>query len=168
MKAASRFGSQTPLAVSSPMPQSNLPHRPPQHQSSNSSGLPPPSFSNAFASGNPNPFAPTGNVNGLAGGFGASFSNGGTGLASQEAQERFAYGAHLQQQSQNKNSRRNKGGSKSQQDLRIRDVYASNLREEMDLLEQLVDKYPYISMVCGRAVDICPILRVVGAVADWK
>ena len=42
---------------------------------------------------------------------------------------------------------RRKGGSKSQQDMRIRDVWASNLKEEMDLLEQLVEKYHYISMV---------------------
>ena len=43
--------------------------------------------------------------------------------------------------------RRAKGGSKGQQEMRIRDVWASNLKEEMDLLEQLVDKHPYISMV---------------------
>ena len=62
--------------------------------------------------------------------------------------EGFAYGRQLEQQSMGKGqARRNKTGSKSQQDLRIRDVWASNLTEEMDLLEQLVEKYPYISMV---------------------
>ena len=149
MKAASRFGAQTPSGAFSHMQQSNLPHRTPQHQSSNSAGLPPPSFGGAFAPSNPNPFAPTGNVNGLAGGFApASSFNSGTGLASREAVEGFAYGAQLQQQSQNKaQMRRAKGGSKSLQEARIRDVWASNLKEEMDLLEQLVDKYHYISMV---------------------
>ncbi|KAG8532279.1 uncharacterized protein KY384_003920 [Bacidia gigantensis] len=142
MKAANRYGTHTPQGAFSHTQQFNLPHRTPQHQASNSSGLPPPSLSNAFASGAANPFAPTGNLNGLAGGFGPSFNGNGTGLASQEAVNRF----HDAGQGQNKHMRRNKGGSKSQQDLRIRDVYASNLKEEMDLLEQLVDKYPYISM----------------------
>ena len=132
------------------MQQTNLPHRASQHQPSNSSGLPPPSFGSAFAPSTSNPFAPTGNVNGLAGGFGpGSNFNGGTGLASREAVEGFAYGAQLQQQSQNKaQMRRAKGGSKSLQEARIRDVWASNMKEEMDLLEHLVDKYNYISMVC--------------------
>ncbi|KAL9130369.1 MAG: hypothetical protein Q9217_001427 [Psora testacea] len=133
MKAAGRFGAQTPT---------------PQHQSTNSSGLPPPTFNHAFSQGNNNPFAPTGNVNGLAGGFGSGgFGNGGTGLASREAVEGFNYGAQLQQQSQNKaHMRRAKGGSKGQQEMRIRDVWSSNLKEEMDLLEQLVERYSYISM----------------------
>ena len=151
MKAASRFGAQTPSGPFNHMQHNNMPHRTPHHQPSNSTGLPPPTFGNAFAPSNPNPFAPTGNVNGLAGGFGPGngFSNGGTGLASQAAVDGFAYGAQLQQQqSQSKaQSRRSKGGSKSQQEMRIRDVWASNLKEEMDLLEQLVDKYNYISMV---------------------
>ena len=138
------------------MPQSNMPQRTPQHQASHSSGLPPPTFNHAFSQGNNNPFAPTGNVNGLAGGFGpGGFGNGGTGLASREAVEGFNYGAQLQQQSQNKaQMRRGKGGSKGQQEMRIRDVWASNLKEEMDLLEQLVDRYPYISMV-GPASTCC-------------
>ena len=154
MKANNRFGAHTPSAGFSHMQQSNLPHRQnhTHHQASSSSGLQAPSFTNAFATGNANPFAPTGNLGGLGGGIGPNgshaFSNGGTGLASREAVEGFNYGAQLQQQSQSKaHMRRTKGGSKSQQDLRIRDVWASNLKEEMDLLEQLVDRYPYISMV---------------------
>lgn len=154
MKAANRFGAQTPSGAFSHMQQNNLPHRTPQHQPSNSTGLPQPSFSNAFASGNPNPLAPTGNLNGFGGGFGPAhaFSNGGTGLASREAVEGFNYGAQLQQQGGGKAGVRRKGGSKSQQDMRIRDVWASNLKEEMDLLEQLVEKYHYISMVWQQQV----------------
>ena len=67
--------------------------------------------------------------------------------------EGFNYGAQLQQQSQNKaQMRRAKGGSKGQQEMRIRDVWASNLKEEMDLLEHLVERYPYLSMVCSVSV----------------
>ena len=149
MKAA-RYGNHTPSGGFPHVNQTNFQHRP-HHQQSNSSTLQPPSYSNAFSSANANPFAPTGNLGGLGGlgpGPSHAFSNGGTGLASREAVEGFAYGAQLQQQSQNKAPmRRTKGSSKGQQDMRIRDVWAHNLKEEMDLLEQLVDRYPYISMV---------------------
>lgn len=150
MKAA-RYGNHTPSGGFPHIPQTNYQHRAPHHQQSTSSTLQPPSYSNAFSTSNANPFAPTGNLGAL-GGLGPgpthAFSNGGTGLASREAVEGFAYGAQLQQQSQNKaHIRRAKGGSKSQQDMRIRDVWAHNLKEEMDLLEQLVEKYRYISMV---------------------
>jgi len=162
MKATGRFGTQTPSAPFSHLQQPNLPHR--AYQPPNASGLPPPSFNHAFAQGNTNaninPFAPTGNVNGLAGGFGpgGGFGTGGTGLASREAQERFAHGAALQQQQQARDQirRTSGGGSKGQQKQRIRDVWSSNLVEEMHVLRELVDDYPYISMVGPYSAYVVP------------
>lgn len=41
------------------------------------------------------------------------------------------------------------GGAKHQTKGRIREVWQSNLAQEMQILRSLVDKYPYISMVRG-------------------
>lgn len=89
-------------------------------------------------------------MNGLAGGFGpgTGFGGSGTGLASREAQEGFAHGAALQQQAARDQLRRANGSvSKIQQKSRIRDVWRGNLAQEMQQLRELVDQYPYISMV---------------------
>lgn len=87
-------------------------------------------------------------VNGnLAGGFGGGNPGaaGGVGLASQEAQMRFAHGAALQQQQQ---QAQEAGASRSAGTSgRIRDVYANNLAQELDMIRRMVDKYPYVSMV---------------------
>jgi len=152
MKTASRFGGQMPGGIFPHVQNNNVPQHTSQYQSSNSTGLPPPSFNHAFSQGSPNanPFAPTGNMNGLAGGFGpgTGFGAGGTGLASREAQEGFAHGAALQQQAARDQMRRTSGVvSKIQQKSRIRDVWRGNLAQEMQLLRELVEKYPYISMV---------------------
>lgn len=124
-----------------------------QHQPSSSVGLPPPSF-HQLGHGNPNtvnPFAPTGTVNGLAGGFGpgGGLGAGGTGLASREAVMGFQHGALLQQQQQAKEQMRrgSGGGSRAQMRSRIRDVWRGNLAQELQTLRSLVDQYPYISMV---------------------
>jgi CCR4-NOT transcription complex subunit 7/8 len=80
--------------------------------------------------------------------FGAASSLGGgeTGLASREAQLRFAQGAVLQQQA---HEAANPGAYPTRGvNTRVREVWQSNLHQEFDLLRQLVDKYPYISMVC--------------------
>jgi CCR4-NOT transcription complex subunit 7/8 len=81
-------------------------------------------------------------------GAGAS-DGGGTGLASHAAQMGFARGAQMQQQQlhQGHDGRlalENKAGAVKS---RIRDVWKHNLAHEMAVLRQLVDKYPYISMV---------------------
>lgn len=68
----------------------------------------------------------------------------GTGLASQAAMAGFAQGAALQQREA---MRRASGGNKGHMKSRIRDVWKSNLAQEMANLRELVEKYPYISMV---------------------
>lgn len=155
LPSSSRFGGpQAASGTFSHLQQSNIPSHSSLHQSSNSGGLPPPSFHQGFAHGNPNtvnPFAPTGNLNGLAGGFGpgGGLGAGGTGLASKEAVMGFQHGALLQQQQQAKEQMRrgSGGGSRAQMKSRIRDVWKGNLAQEMGTLRSLVDRYPYISMV---------------------
>ena len=155
---SNRFGGQTlasgPFAPH--LQQSNIASPNLQHQPSNSGGLPPPSFNHGFGQGNPNnisPFAPTGNINGLAGGFGpgGGLGTGGTGLASREAVMGFQHGAQLQLQQQARDQiRRGSGvgvGTKAQMKSRIRDVWRGNLNQELRTLRDLVDRFPYISMV---------------------
>jgi CCR4-NOT transcription complex subunit 7/8 len=76
-----------------------------------------------------------------AGGLGGA--GGGTGLASHEAQMRFAHGAQLQQEAA---LGRVQDGAKGI-NQRIREVWRGNLHQEMDILRSLVDQYPYVSMV---------------------
>ena len=103
-----------------------------------------PGFMNANSMSNP--FAMNGNALSV-GNFGGSGLGmpGGTGLASQAAQMSFA-GASMQQQGHNgmgepgARGQANKGG-------RIREVWKGNLHEEMAILRDLVQQYPYIAMV---------------------
>ena len=153
--AVSRFG---PQALGTPfqhLQQAQLHHHSSQHQPPGSGGLPPPSFNShhnfaqAHANSSINPFAPTGNTNGLAAGFGSGggLGGGGTGLASHAAVMGFAHGAQIQQRQEA--MRRGSGGvgGKGQMKGRIRDVWRNNLAQEMHILRGLVEKYPYISMV---------------------
>jgi CCR4-NOT transcription complex subunit 7/8 len=59
----------------------------------------------------------------------------------------FGHGAALQQQQAREAMRRGSGMGKHPQKGRIREVWASNLAQEMQNLRELVEKYPYISMV---------------------
>ena len=89
--------------------------------------------------------------NGLSGGFGGVGLGdaGGTGLASQAAQMGFARGAQMQEQQAHENAGTNVAGKDTR--FRIRDVWASNLRQEMATLRSLVDRYPYIGIVSLHA-----------------
>lgn len=95
---------------------------------------------NSFANGNALSLAQgfNGSGSGL-GGVGAA-----AGLGSHAAQIGF-HGASLQQQAHNSMGEQGIRGTTNKG--RIRDVWKSNLQEEMDTLRRLVDKYPFISMV---------------------
>ncbi|PVI03419.1 CAF1-domain-containing protein [Periconia macrospinosa] len=66
---------------------------------------------------------------------------GGTGLDGHEARMRFAQGAQ-----QDAGLGRGQDASKGIAGQRIREVWRSNLHQEMDLLRSLIEQYPYISM----------------------
>jgi hypothetical protein len=107
----------------------------------------------AGPNGGVNIFGPqTGNA-GLQGAFsaGAGLGNGGAGLASQAAQMGFAHGAALQQQHGHEAANANAFSSKSN-NSRIREVWKHNVKQEFAVLRQLVEKYPYISMVITATV----------------
>lgn len=120
-----------------------------QQYSSHTQGLPPPSLSSnpGFMNANSmnNPFAVNGNALSLSGGFGGAGLGmpGATGLASQAAQIGFASAANHQ----GHNGLNESGGRPTTRSSRIRDVWASNLEEEMIILRCLAGKYPYIAMV---------------------
>ena len=123
-----------------------------QHHPPGSTGLPPPSFNThpGFPHTNPssalNSFAAMNNATGLAPGFtggGGLGAGAGTGLASSAA----VMGFHgIQQQQPRDGMRRSSGVGKGQNKGRIREVWASNLHQEMQNLRELVEKYKYISM----------------------
>lgn len=147
--------------------QAHLQSQPPHAQSANSA-LPPPSLGGhpGFA-GNPNtnmnPFTLSGAgiASGMSvAGFAGAADGGGTGLASHAAQMGFARGAQMQQQQlhQGHDGRLALESKAGAVKSRIRDVWKHNLAQEMAVLRQLVDKYPYISMVgvplfCHRSRD---------------
>jgi len=108
-----------------------------------------PGFASSYQNGGSNIFSP-GLTNGAsANNYGSAAGLGGagaTGLASHEAQMRFAHGAALQQQqAQDAAGGMNRGTSSA---TRIREVWKHNLEQEMSMIRNLVDKYPYVSMVC--------------------
>lgn len=121
------------------------------HSQTHTPGLPPPSqpgFMNANSMSNPFAASGYGALNTNTGGSGLGIP-GGTGLASQAAQLSFASGGMHQQ---HHNGMSDPGSRATGNKHRIRDVWAGNLLEEMALLRQLVDKYPYVAMVRMRRV----------------
>lgn len=80
---------------------------------------------------------------------GAALGGGGSGLASEAAFRGFAHGAALQQQ-QAHQAEAAQMGIKTGVAGRIREVWRSNLDQEMVLLRQLITKYPYVSMVSSQ------------------
>lgn len=137
-----------------------------QHHTPGTAGLPPPSFNShhTFGQGTPasniGAFTPSNN-GGLAAGFGAAngLNGQGSGLGSAAAVNGFLHGAAIQQQQARDAMRRTSGGragAKGGMKERIRDVWRDNLQQEMKTLRELVDKYPYISMVnTERSSCIC-------------
>ena len=122
---------------------------------------------NLGGSGPPTGFpAPTGHQsaqvslfgNGLAtnglGNFGGLGAAGATGLASQEAQMSFARGAQLQQQSGH--GQDGVGGAIPRGPTRIREVWKHNLAQEMAMIRNLIDRYPYVSMVSDANLERIP------------
>jgi CCR4-NOT transcription complex subunit 7/8 len=130
---------------------------------SHATGHQPPSLGSQgyLASSQMGPFGATnglglGNGMNAGGGFGLPSMGGAgdqTGLGSHAARMGFAHGAQMQQQQQHphqqshglgaEHSTRQGGASKG----RIRDVWKHNLTEEMAVLRELVDDYPYVAMV---------------------
>lgn len=112
---------------------------------------------NAFA-GNGNLLALGGGLNTPGGGsFGGLSSAGGdsTGLASHAARMGFAQAGHIQQHQQQAHPQQPQGHVmaaadhpvRNQAKGRIREVWKHNLHEEMKVLRDLVDHYPYVAMV---------------------
>ncbi|KAI5288459.1 hypothetical protein KEM55_009086 [Ascosphaera atra] len=163
--------------------QQQHPHHPQAVQAA-AAGMPPPAALSghpAFGPGataypNMNPFA----LNGMGGAaFPAAaaplgMSEGaGSGLASHAAQLGFVRGAQIQQQQQQAQHTHQQAQQQQQQQqlaqsaqdrlvmeaknstkTRIRDVWKHNLEQEMHTIRNLIDKYNYVSMVCG---EIAPL-----------
>lgn len=74
----------------------------------------------------------------------------------------FQHGAELQQQQQIKEQLRREGGMgpKGPVKNRIRDVWRGNLQQEMGLLREMVEQYPYISMVRSSSSMIVALTLV--------
>lgn len=100
------------------------------------------------------------NGNAYANGFGG-MAGGGTGLGSHAAQMGFAHGAALQRQEASESSGVGQSEWKGMAKGRIRDVWRGNLAQEMAVLRMMVEKYPYISMVCLSQGSGIPSARVV-------
>lgn len=127
-----------------------FPSHAPSHPSNQHPSLGNPSYINP--SSQLSPFGGNGAL-GLAGGFGGM---GGTdsGLGSQAARMGFQHGAQLQQQQQQAQQHHHQHPhamsdhpTRNQGKTRIREVWKHNLHEEMAMIRDLVDDYPFIAMV---------------------
>jgi len=139
---------------SNPYAHLNPTHTLPHYQQQLSSIPQNPAGHSAFGSvhfnGGINPFTPSvGSVPSLQGGYstGSGFGTG-SGLNSEEAMKGFARGAALQQQQAQNAEAASLGLRTGTTTGRIREVWAANLEQEMVILRQLIQKYPFVSMVC--------------------
>lgn len=111
------------------------------------SNLPPPG-NPSFMSQNSTQNAFNGSLS-LAQGFGGGGNGvgigGGIGLASHDAQMRF-HGGNMQPSSTGSSMYEASTRGKSNK-AKIREVWKGNMFEEFEVLRQLVDRFPYISMV---------------------
>lgn len=121
------------------------------HSQAHSAGLAPPSLNVNPSFMNPgtsiNPFQVNGNSLNLGGAFnapGLGVGNG-TGLASNEAQMRFAHGASLQAQ-QAHNGMGEQATRGPQPTKKIVEVWQHNLEQEVSILRRLIDKYTYVTV----------------------
>ena len=148
-------------------------HNNQQHHVPGAAGLPPPTFNShhTFGQGTPasNIGAFTSSSNGgLAAGFGAAngLNGQGQGLGSAAAVNGFLHGAAMQQQQQQqardaiRRTSAGRTGAKGGMKERIRDVWRDNLHQEMKALRELVDKYPYISMVGISESSMFEVIRL--------
>ena len=157
--ASSRFGPQIVSGPFAHLQQSHLQHH--SGHSSGPAGPPPaslgahPSFTPSNINSTQNPFTLASGNNGFSGGLGGGGlgGGGGTGLASHAAQMGFAHGAALQQQQAHDAMGRISTDGKGPTKGRIRDVWRGNLAQEMQVLRGLVERYPYMSMVCCSILE---------------
>ncbi|KAI0128548.1 CCR4-NOT transcription complex subunit 7 [Xylariales sp. AK1849] len=151
----SRFQTGPPTGIS------QYGHQFPSHPSqSHATGHQPPSLATPGYLAN-SQMSPFGAANGLGlgsmnagAGFGVGSMTGAgdqTGLNSHAARMGFAHGAQLQQQQHPLQQSHTLGGEHTTRQSgaakgRIRDVWKHNLNEEMAVLRELVDEYPYVAM----------------------
>lgn len=90
-----------------------------------------------------------GNSGGGFGGGGGLGAGGGVGLASQAAQMGF-HSAATQQQAHGGMTEHS--GRTAQHKGRIREVWKSNLHEEMEVIRSMVEKFPYVSLVSLKSI----------------
>ena len=147
-------GQQPAMAQFGNLQQRHVPHRPqPLATPSSASHL---GLGNVDGNLNLFSHAATSNSHVYGNGFGGI--PGGTGLASHAAQLGFAHGAALQRQERHDSVSSGSVDWKSMVKGRIRDVWRSNLAQEMAVIRTLMEKYPYVSMVCRR-VESSPFRR---------